>query len=109
MLDEPWARLLTQIAMSIGLCVTATATWYHIRLYRKDANNLTSREYSRKAIWKYGLLTAYCSLYAVPFAPYRLILLLILFNVGMWKLVSHVRYRISERLNRVDGRERIPH
>lgn len=109
MMDEYLHPKFIQASMMIGLIINILVVNYYVRQWKTPRNVLpATREYNRKAIWKHCLWGAFCAYESIPIAVFKIILLIVLFNVGMWKLVSHIRYRIHKRLELSTERERVP-
>lgn len=98
-----------QVCMMIGLIINILTVNYYVQQRRKNKNLLPeTQEHNRKAIWKHSLWAASCAFLSIPNTTFRGILLIALINIGMWKLVSYLRYQIFHRLEISTERERLP-
>lgn len=90
----PWLEGLIRICMFIGLVMNVLTINFYVRQSRQSHNILpATREYNRKAIWKHFLFSVGFAFYAFPGAVFKIFLIIVMFNIGMWQAVTYLRNR----------------
>ncbi len=105
----PGFSIAARVCMALMLCFHVTQVWHYVARYRESKDDTNACEHNRKRVWKHGLHALLFAFACAPMTALKVLLLIVLVNVGMWKLVDYLRGRWDTHVQAIaDGRERIP-